>query len=368
MYCFVDFEHRVGAKDSEGGSAYVIQAGEANSGLQWQVEYVIGRRKEWVTSGRITERSVSQALKKRDYSAVAPPEAPPAELPPLADYFLVGNQPFINDLASNSRKADGWLRQREWQRRGLPGEPSKQLTPDEKVILALQSVALGQGGNPERGGQTVGQPALNSAWGLTRARASVVAKQLFEDGNPGRVLRSDKGLSNLNDPDYAEGHVTPFSIYKRDQQAGPTTGTGARRDAAAIKEDFDKLSENDLAALGKRRTVALERLRNIPRDIEEALRQVNGSITFADLAVKMGPEVSESAVRYHVMGLDGFSYKSVGTHPAMTAGQKDTCVRWSTNFWIFWNSAALLKLRVLLCHNDEKVSDDVLFCYYLIIN
>ena len=88
MYCSVDFERRFAVKDSEGGLAFVVEAGEANSGgvvpPTWQVEYVVGKRKEWVTSGRITERSVSQALKKRDYSAVAPPEAPPAKLPPLA--------------------------------------------------------------------------------------------------------------------------------------------------------------------------------------------------------------------------------------------------------------------------------------------
>ena len=48
-------------------------------------------------------------------------------------------------------------------------------------------MAVGQGGTPERGGQTVGQVALNSAWGLSARYASTVAKKLLEDGDPGRA-------------------------------------------------------------------------------------------------------------------------------------------------------------------------------------
>ncbi len=80
-----------------------------------------------------------------------------------------------------------------------------------------------------------------------------------------------------------------------------------------LDEEFEKLSEYELSVLKKRREQAHLRVANIPSDIKDLLLSTNGSITWVDLATRIGNDVSASAVRDYVMGLDGFSYVSVGT-------------------------------------------------------
>ena len=101
----------------------------------------------------------------------------------------------------------------------------------------------------------------------------------------------------------------------------------------------------------------LDRLLNIPYEIEDLLLRTNGSITWEDLSRAVGPEVSMPVIRDYVMGLEGFTYKAVSTKPYLTNAQKAAGALWARHFWIFWRSAAIMKLRIMLVHNDEKVSE-----------
>ena len=360
MYAGVTPLHRTNAPDSQGGYCWIISTA-ANSLGEWEVQYVIGGSKEWVHGDRISEKSISQATPKRSSLFISPPPPSPSPSLPLLEFYSDGKQPLINLLGAGSKKPEGWHRLAEWTRRDLTGVPPKQLTSSEKVLLSLESVAVAGGGATSTGKVVVvNQAELNRAWGVSPQYAATVVKALCIDGVSDRGVRSDKGLTILTDSDYANGHVTLLSVYKRQKGAETqTVGTAKRYTSAEVGAAFAELTAPQLVDLEKRRAAALDRIANLPADIEAVLCQTNGSISWEDLHRNVGKEeVSMSAVRDYVMSLDGFSYKSTKTVPHLTADQKKSTVVWAEDFWIFWYNAKVLKLRIMLCHNDEKVTQD----------
>ena len=191
---------------------------------------------------------------------------------------------------------------------------------------------------------------------MTAGWASKLVDKISVDGDATRKLRSDAGKSILTDPEYAESRVTLFSVYCKDRHAeAPSVGTGRKFTAAELQEDFGKLGEPALQKLETRRRTVLTRLASIPDDIEDLLKRTNGSITWDALSRHVGPEVTATAIREYVMGLEGFAYAGVSTVPYLTAAQKEAGFKWSKAFWIFWHSSKLIKLRIILVHSDEKV-------------
>jgi len=66
--------------------------------------------------------------------------------------------------------------------------------------------------------------------------------------------------------------------------------------------------------------------------------------------------ISGETIRRAFMSMDGSKYVSTNFLPALNESSKTKRMKWSNNFWLFWETANFFKrnTRILLVHMDEK--------------
>lgn len=181
--------------------------------------------------------------------------------------------------------------------------------------------------------------------------------RLHGTGDSSRKERSDAGQSILTNEEYRDSHVTPFSMFKKNSLAGEmTTGTGRKMDAKQLKSEFDLLLPAAKVELQQQVKEEKNNIANARKEIDDLLIKCEGEITYENIRRNIKAQIGVNAVRTYVMGLEGFSYAKTTDQPWLTAEHKAKMVVWARQFWIFWRSAKIMKLKIMLLHQDEKVS------------
>jgi hypothetical protein len=342
----VEKERRYDGPDSEGGIGVVISA-QANSKGAWNVKYTTDNKKEWVLPNRMTNRHVDQIETVRNRVAVLTVAAPsPPEVSVFEKFGRSGNKALIELVQKGRKKSAGWLRQLRWGKGDMPN----QLSPNEQVTFALEVAALGS--NAE-----VSQRELNEAWGMSDGYGVKLLRELHSTGDSGRKERSDANKSILMDEEYRETHVTPLSVFKKNALTGDvTTGTGRKFDTQTLRDEFAALPPEQLEELQQQVKEEKNNIANARKEIDDLLICTQGEISYESIRRNIKASVSVNTVREYVMGLEGFSYVKTGLQPWLSEAHRIKMVLWARQFWVFWHSSAIMKLKVMLVHNDEKVS------------
>ena len=195
------------------------------------------------------------------------------------------------------------------------------------------------------------------AWGRSRNYPLQHFKHFMERVGPQRATRSDKGISMIEDVDFAKRKITPFSIFKQqrgnllygDYSAAETSKrTKILRD---IWESMDPDMQMPFAAAAKERHI---RAPHIWDDIKEELKKSDGCVSWRDLALSIGDWCCANTISSYVTKIEDFSYVSSRLVPYISEATRIRRKLWAHAFLVFWEYAKRLNLRVLLCHMDEK--------------